>query len=60
MDKTSRPLWRLIMLTSEPECAVQPTRAECFALLECDADLLAAGAPLEQSWLTTLEENSKA
>jgi hypothetical protein len=48
MDNVSRPLWRLLVLTSEPEKAIQLTCAECFALLEYDADLLAAGAALDE------------
>lgn len=48
MNKVSHPLWRLLVLTSEPDKAVQLTCEECFALLEYDADLLAAGAPLDE------------
>ncbi len=48
MDNVSRPLWRLLVLTSEPKKSVQLTCEECFALLEYDADLLAAGAALDE------------
>lgn len=48
MDDSSRPLWQLLVLASESEEPVELTCAECFALLEYDADLLEAGALLEQ------------
>jgi hypothetical protein len=44
----SRPLWQLLVLASESEKSVQLTCAECFALLEYDADLWATGAPLDE------------
>lgn len=47
-DNTSRPLWRLLALASASEGPVELTCAECLALLEYDADLLEAGAALNQ------------
>lgn len=44
MDKVNRPLWQLLLLTSDSKKAVSLTCEECFALLQYDADLLAAGA----------------
>jgi hypothetical protein len=41
-------LWQLLIQTSNPEDGVHLTCDECFMLLEYDADLLAAGAQLEQ------------
>lgn len=46
MDNVSRPLWRLLLLTKEPEKSVKLTCEECFVLLEYYADLLAAGVAL--------------
>ncbi len=37
-------LWQLLLLTSDAKKAVSLTCEQCFALLEYDADLLAAGA----------------
>lgn len=42
-----RPLWQLLLLTRDPTEFVQLSCEECFALLEYDADLLAAGVPRE-------------
>jgi hypothetical protein len=42
MDK-KRPLWKLLMLAQNPKKDVQFTCEECIALLEYDADRLAAG-----------------
>jgi hypothetical protein len=48
IDETSRPLWQLLLLVNESEGSVQLTCEECFILLEYDADLLAAGARLDE------------
>lgn len=48
MNKGARPLWRLLLLTSESKQSVQLTCEECFALLEYDADLLATGTALDE------------
>ena len=40
----SYPLWQLLMLVNDHNETVQLSCDECFALLEYDADLLAAGA----------------
>ena len=40
----SFPLWKLLMLVNDHNETVQLSCDECFALLEYDADLLAAGA----------------
>ncbi len=39
-----RPLWQLLLLTSVSRKSAKLSCEECFALLEYDADLLAAGA----------------
>ena len=44
MDKVIRPLWQLLLLTSDSRVVASLTCEECFALLEYDADRLAAGA----------------
>ena len=44
MNKTSRPLWQLLLQINRSEKIDQLTCEECFALLEYDASLLAAGA----------------
>jgi len=44
MNKTPRPLWQLLLQTNVSKEVVQLTCEECFALLEYDAGLLAAGA----------------
>ena len=48
MNQVSRPLWQLLVMTSELKKSVQLTCKECFALLEYDADLLEAGVPLAE------------
>jgi hypothetical protein len=48
MNQVSRPLWQLLVMTSESKQSVQLTCKECFALLEYDADLLEAGVPLAE------------
>jgi hypothetical protein len=47
-NNAPRPLWRLLALASESEKPVELTCAECLALLEYDAELLEAGAPVDQ------------
>jgi hypothetical protein len=44
----SRPLWQLLLLAGGAEEPIQLTCAECFALLEYDAELLAEGAPFDK------------
>ena len=41
-------LWQLLIQASNPEEELHLTCEECFMLLEYDAELLAAGAQLEQ------------
>ena len=43
----THPLWQLLLLTQNPDSNVHLNCEECFALLEYDADLLAAGAALD-------------
>jgi len=40
----SRPLWQLLILANDNKNSLHLSCNECFALLEYDADLLAAGA----------------
>jgi len=40
----TRPLWQLLLLAQNPKGDIHLTCEECFALLEYDADRLAAGA----------------
>jgi hypothetical protein len=47
-NNISYPLWQLLMLVNDHNKAVQFSCDECFALLEYDADLLAAGAETDQ------------
>jgi hypothetical protein len=42
------PLWQLLLLTKNKERSLNLTCEECFALLEYDAELLAAGVKLEE------------
>ncbi len=44
----SRPLWQLLLLTRSADKPVELNCAECFALLEFDAELLKNGVPLEE------------
>jgi len=44
MDKTHRPLWQLLLLTSDSKKFTDLSCEECFSLLEYDARLLATGA----------------
>lgn len=48
MKQELRPLWQLLVLARKPDIPVQLTCEECFALLEYDADLLAADAFSDQ------------
>jgi hypothetical protein len=43
-----RPLWQLLLLMHNAKEPVQLTCAECFALLEYDAELLAEDAPFDK------------
>jgi len=38
----TRPLWQLLMLLSESDASIELSCAECFALLDYDADQLVA------------------
>jgi len=40
----TRPLWQLLILAQNPNEDINLSCEECFALLEYDADRLAAGA----------------
>jgi hypothetical protein len=44
MDKMSRPVWQLLMLTSDSTKSIDLTCEECFSLLEFDAHVLTTGA----------------
>ena len=44
MDTLSRPVWQLLMLTSDSKKSINLTCEECFSLLDFDAYLLATGA----------------
>jgi len=44
----SRPLWQLLLLTRDSKKPVHLTCEGCFALLEYDINLLAAGASFEE------------
>lgn len=44
MDKVHPPLWKLLLLVNDSKKDIHLTCEECFALLEYDADRLAAGA----------------
>lgn len=48
MNKKPRPLWQLLLQTNVSMKAVHLTCEECFALLEYDAGLLAAGAVFDE------------
>jgi hypothetical protein len=48
MNKTSRPLWQLLLLTQDSRKSVQLTCEECFALLEYDVDLLVDSAAINE------------
>ena len=48
MDKMSRPVWQLLMLTSDSKKSNDLTCEECFSLLEFDAHLLATGAIFDE------------
>jgi hypothetical protein len=48
MENSSRPLWQLLLLTSDNKNSVHLNCAECFTLLDYDIDLLAAGADIEK------------
>jgi len=43
----THPLWQLLLLTQNPDSNVHLNCEECFALLAYDAELLAAGAALD-------------
>jgi len=44
MDKGIHPLWKLLLLVNDSKKDVHLTCEECIAVLEYDADRLAAGA----------------
>ena len=48
MRQSSLQLWELLLLARNPKIPVQITCAECFTLIEYDADLLAAGVSIEE------------
>lgn len=48
MDKTNRPLWNLLLIMDDMENTIQLTCDECIAILEYDANLLAAGVSIEK------------
>jgi hypothetical protein len=48
MGQGTSQLWELLLLAGNTKIPIHLTCAECFALLEHDADLLAAGVPLEK------------
>jgi hypothetical protein len=48
MSEKSRPLWQLLLLTNASNVSVQLTCEECFTLFDCDAELLANGATLDE------------
>jgi hypothetical protein len=43
MEKGSRPLWQILLLTRDSNKNIRLTWDECFALLEYDAELLTDG-----------------
>lgn len=45
----NRPLWQLLLLVNDAGATVDLSCVECFALLEYEADLLAAGADPAES-----------
>jgi len=49
MDKVNRPLWQLLLLTSDSKKVVSLTCEECFALLEYATDLDMAAATLKMN-----------
>lgn len=44
----SHPLWQLLLLTRDAKEPIQLSCAECFALLEYDAELLDEGVPFDK------------
>ena len=48
MRQSSLQLWELLLLARNPKIPVQITCAECFTLIEYDADLLAAGVSIDE------------
>ena len=48
MEKTDRPLWQLLLLTSDSKKSVHLSCRECITLLEYDAELLGDGADLDE------------
>ncbi len=48
MQQSSLQLWELLLLARNPKIPVQITCAECFSLIEYDADLLAAGVSIDE------------
>jgi hypothetical protein len=48
MWQSPSQLWELLLLARNPKIPVHITCAECFALLEHDADSLAAGVSIDE------------
>ncbi len=48
MGQGTSQLWELLLLARNTKIPIHLTCAECFALIEHDADLLAAGASVDE------------
>ena len=48
MNNPPRPLWQLLLLTSDPKMSGKLTCEECIALLAYDTELLVDGAALDE------------
>ena len=48
MRQSSLQIWELLLLARNPKIPIQITCAECFTLMEYDADLLAAGVSIDE------------
>ncbi len=48
MGQRTSQLWELLLLARNPKIPIQISCAECFSLLEYDADLLAAGVSIDE------------
>jgi hypothetical protein len=48
MRQSSLQLWELLLLARNPKIPIHITCAECFTLIEYDADLLAAGVSIDE------------
>ena len=48
MQQSSLQLWELLLLARNSKIPVQITCAECFTLIEYDADLLVAGVSIDE------------